>query len=159
MKKNILLVLFLTVSLGMYAQKNYVTLWGKEDDWNCFAYLSGDVPASMKLRYSGDDFPELQLTVRSSVFKWIGAVLNLLAKEGYTVEQMNSTSTIINYLLSKPSDESNANNVRMVRDMKNDSEVYEVARYNLQGMPVNESEKGFQIIVYSNFTTKTIIKE
>ena len=145
----------------MYAQKNYVTIWGEIENFysNGWVCLSGDVPASMKLNYTGRDFPELHLDGASRLYEWIGAVLNLLAKEGYTVEQMNSTSTIINYLLSKPSDESNANNVRMVRDMKNDSEVYEVARYNLQGMPVNESEKGFQIIVYSNFTTKTIIKE
>jgi hypothetical protein len=37
--------------------------------------------------------------------------------------------------------------------------VYEVARYNLQGMPVKETEKGIQIVVFSNYTTKTIIKE
>ena len=40
-----------------------------------------------------------------------------------------------------------------------DQEAVEVARYNLQGLPVSEDEKGVQIIVYSNFTTKTIIVE
>jgi hypothetical protein len=34
-----------------------------------------------------------------------------------------------------------------------------VARYNLQGIPVKETEKGVQIIVFSNFTTKTVVVE
>jgi hypothetical protein len=34
-----------------------------------------------------------------------------------------------------------------------------VARYNLQGIPVKANEKGVQIIVYSNYTTKTIVVE
>lgn len=33
----------------------------------------------------------------------------------------------------------------------------EVARYNLSGRPCSPNEKGVQIIVYSNFTTKTVI--
>ena len=33
----------------------------------------------------------------------------------------------------------------------------EIARYNLQGIQVNENEKGVQIIVYSNYTTKTVV--
>ena len=37
------------------------------------------------------------------------------------------------------------------------TEAVEVARYNLQGIPVNENEKGVQIIVYSNYTTKTVV--
>ena len=38
-----------------------------------------------------------------------------------------------------------------------DEKVTEVARYNLQGLPVSEKEKGIQVIVYSNYTTKTVI--
>lgn len=169
MKKIISLVLFLTVSMGMYAQKSYVTIYGCISD-PYGVCLSGAVPSSMKLTYTADDFPELHLSSNSKVFTWIGAVLNLLAKEGFTVEQMNTFSNAIsgnnvygdnyvNYLLSKTSsDDSNTNGARMIR-VEDDSDVYEVARYNLQGMPINESEKGIQIIVYSNFTTKTIIKE
>ena len=40
-----------------------------------------------------------------------------------------------------------------------DADVHEVARYNLQGLPIHKNEKGVQIIVYSNYTTKTIIVE
>lgn len=38
-----------------------------------------------------------------------------------------------------------------------DADVREVARYNLQGIPVGKNEKGVQIIVYSNYTTKTVV--
>ena len=42
-------------------------------------------------------------------------------------------------------------------ELNEDEEVTEVARYNLQGLPVKEHDKGVQIIVYSNYTTKTVI--
>ena len=38
-------------------------------------------------------------------------------------------------------------------------EVKEVARYNLSGRPCRPNDKGIQIIVFSDFTTKTIIVE
>ena len=38
-------------------------------------------------------------------------------------------------------------------------EAEEVARYNLSGRPCAANEKGVQIIVYSDFTTKTVIIE
>lgn len=41
----------------------------------------------------------------------------------------------------------------------NDGEAEEVARYNLSGRPCKPYDKGVQIIVYSDFTTKTIIVE
>ena len=88
-------------------------------------------------------------------------ILNRLSEYGYEVEQMIpynvSTQSIkieINYLLAKKSS-SNPSNVRQV--IIDDEDVTEVARYNLQGMPIYANEKGIQIIVYSNYTTKTII--
>lgn len=39
------------------------------------------------------------------------------------------------------------------------SEVYKIARYNLQGKPIDATERGIQIIVYSNYTTKIIFVE
>ena len=39
----------------------------------------------------------------------------------------------------------------------NKDEIKEVARYNLSGQPCSPKEKGIQIIVYSDFTTKTVI--
>ena len=35
----------------------------------------------------------------------------------------------------------------------------EVARYNLSGRPCSPSDKGVQIIVYSDFTTRTVISD
>ena len=85
----------------------------------------------------------------------VGKVLNLLAKEGFVVEQMSCSAECEVILLS-----------RLVLDPEavphvtaDDQEAVEVVRYNLQGLPVSEDEKGVQIIVYSNFTTKTIIVE
>ena len=48
-----------------------------------------------------------------------------------------------------------------VRAIESDSsdEVKEVARYNLSGRPCRPNDKGIQIIVFSDFTTKTIIVE
>lgn len=40
---------------------------------------------------------------------------------------------------------------------KNDAEI--MARYNLAGLPCSPSDKGVQIIVYPDYTTKTIIVE
>ena len=61
------------------------------------------------------------------------------------------------YLLSKKSSDS-VNAIQRVQADPNE-EVTEVARYNLQGMPIGKNEKGVQIVVYSNYTTKTIIVE
>ncbi len=46
-----------------------------------------------------------------------------------------------------------------VRSVNDDSDIDadEVARYNLSGYPCSPSDKGVQIIVYSDFTTKTVI--
>ena len=48
-----------------------------------------------------------------------------------------------------------------VRNVNEDSDinVEEVARYNLSGQPCSPSDKGVQIIVYSDFTAKTIIEQ
>jgi hypothetical protein len=38
-------------------------------------------------------------------------------------------------------------------------DAVEVARYNLAGRPCSPNEKGVQVIVYSDFTTKTVISD
>lgn len=42
-------------------------------------------------------------------------------------------------------------------DRSHNNDVEEVGRYNLSGIPCSPKEKGVQIIVYSDFTTKTVI--
>jgi hypothetical protein len=49
--------------------------------------------------------------------------------------------------------------VRAIESDHFDGDMVEVARYNLSGRPCCPTEKGVQIIVYSDFTTKTIIVE
>ena len=55
--------------------------------------------------------------------------------------------------------ESTPSAVRTVERNHSDGDVDEVARYNLSGRPCRPNEKGVQIIVYSDFTTKTIISD
>ena len=49
--------------------------------------------------------------------------------------------------------------VRAVEKNVSNGDLDEVARYNLSGRPCRPNEKGVQIIVYSDFTTKTIISD
>lgn len=110
--------------------------------------LSGTVPSGIKKTYYQDS----DMT--------IGEMLNLLSEEGFEIEF--TTSSPVNgyggayFVWSKKS--SNTNSVNKVRT-DDDSDVHEVARYNLQGMPISENEKGFQVVVYSNYTAKTVIIE
>ena len=119
--------------------------------------MSGDVPKSMNQYYLPYDFDEYNGNY------CIGEVLNLLAINGFSVEQMNTTHNkdqmvVTTYLLSKPSGEQTPDAISQPK-AKVDSKVHEVARYNLQGQPVGKGEKGVQIVVYSNYMTKTIIEE
>lgn len=55
--------------------------------------------------------------------------------------------------------ESTPSAVRTVERNHSNGDVDEVARYNLSGRPCRPNEKGVQIIVYSDFTTQTIISD
>ena len=56
-------------------------------------------------------------------------------------------------------DTANAVESPIIDDGENTGDVREVARYNLQGIRCAPSDKGVQIVVYSDYTTKTIIVE
>lgn len=154
MKKQLFLALMLMMSLNIYSQKKYVVVYSYYN--SSYAYLSGNIPSSMKSEYSYKDFG-----AKLSSYNWIGNLLNLLASEGFTLEQSNVTGTeqtnyLSQFILSKT--DSNSESTPITRTKSSD-EVREIARYNLQGLPVKPSDKGIQIIVYSNFTTKTVIVE
>ena len=152
MKKILFLFCFLLANFSVYAQKSYVymvsyhnTMDG-DNPTKPTIYLSGNVPISIEQYYGKGK-------------QAFGDVLNMLANEGFVVEQQNMSSKsnggfYQTCLLSKSSS-TTYNAVRSVQ-IENE-EIIEIARYNLQGLPVNENEKGIQIIVYSNYTTKTII--
>ena len=147
MKRKISLLVFL---LGMlftaFAQKQYVVVIAMNPEAEGNIYLSGNIPTGLKDQYYYEGA--------------IGNIISLLAKEGFTVEQMSTDNgdggnkmRVVVLLSKSASPEQGAIETISV----DDSEAVEVARYNLQGLPVNENEKGVQIIVYSNYTTKTVI--
>lgn len=127
---------------------NVVSFLSDASDWDAGLEirLTGDLPSNIKEKYLVSDIS-------------VGEVLNKLADEGFTVEQTNtlysndkggSPNILQTFLLS------NFIQNEVERITLNDGAT-EVARYNLQGIPVNENEKGVQIIVYSNYTTKTVV--
>lgn len=161
MKKLFVLICLIGLSLSIHAQKkSYVVVYctGTSTTGNetgNTVYLSGDVPSNMGKVYDYHVDPSINpLTGGHGVanyYRWIGIILNKLADNGFVVEQAPSPNF---YLLSKTSGSSPS---RLETVRADDEEVTEVARYNLQGLPVNAFEKGIQIIVYSNYTTKTVI--
>lgn len=157
MKKLLFVFILAFVGLKAYPLKNYVTIYFTLNSSGGKAFLSGDIPSDMKQKYTYSDFNDN--APADYPYLWIGSLLNLLSTKGFAVEQMTSGYDNSNYptffLLSKSSGSSTSYVPKVQVD--DDSEVSEIARYNLQGLPVNENEKGLQIIVYSNYTTKTII--
>ena len=157
--KKILLFLFLAMPLIGYAQKSYITLYmrthnGYEELGD--PLLTGDVT---------DDLCEYLNFRKGSYNIWyglsrcyLGEVLNKLSEKGYEIEYVGDNS---HYILSKRKEGSGSSSYSKIQNIKieEDGEPYEVARYNLQGLPVSKNEKGIQIVVYSNYTTKTIIVE
>lgn len=143
MRTKIGLVLALVVlALAATAQQKQYVVYKYESGSNS---LSGAVP------------PELAAS--DWYYKSVGNVLNLLAEHGFVVEQVTgygygSAGFREVYLLSKPAG-SPSDGIETVR--QDDADVTEVARYNLQGLPVNADEKGVQIVVYSNFTARAVI--
>lgn len=157
MKKLFTLFLMLTACLSTFAQKDYVTV---QTDGQV-VYLSGAIPPSVKKTYDSNDF-SYNYTLNWRYY--VGDVLNILSREGFSVEQQSTAAhntangeiVEATYLLSRSNGSMSA--IQTVRP-DSDEEATEVARYNLQGMPVSKSEKGIQVIVYSNYTTKTVVVE
>lgn len=152
MKKFLILLFLMAIGTSVYAQKSYITIYAENVHYSYQRmYLTGDLPSDIKSYYNVDGVT-------------IGTILNLLSQKGFEVESFcaagnGSTSTPpqMFYLLSKKSSSNDDSAISIVHS--DDGEAYEVARYNLQGMQVNENTKGIQIIVYSNYTTKTVIVE
>ena len=151
MKKILLFLLLLGASVCANAQKSYINVCVTNIDNTSvqFCHMTGDIPDGINHNPS----------------MFIGDLLNMLSQYGYEVELMSfstgNSTLAANYLLSKKSstDPDNPDIVTYQRDIADDTEAYEVARYNLQGLPINKDEKGVQIVVYSNYTTKTVIVE
>lgn len=152
--------MLLAIAGSALAQKSYLNLYvygldrpqSNKFGYGQTIYISGNIPDGIQSEYGTADV------------MYIGNLLTKLSTLGYSIEQMStssassSTGTPITYetiIMSKPG--SGSASVPTVA--AGDDEATEVARYNLQGLPVTKSEKGIQIIVYSNYTTKTVIVE
>ena len=142
------LVMMLATFGTALGQKSYVNVVADHIYSSVYQeiYLTGDVPAGIKTHYDG--YGSNAMTV--------GGILNLLAKEGFAIEQMSCSAEGEVIILSKPSAPESDSIEHIAID---DQDVQEVARFNLQGQPIDKNEKGIQIIVFSNFTTRTIIVE
>ena len=164
MKKILLLFLVVLYNCDVFAQNSYVRIY-KYSDY--IFYFDGEIPSEIasSLTPTSNDtyakdytykysFNDTYGNEKRTYFYWI----NLFASYGYELEFMGN-ELYKGFILSKPSTPSSSSIPRVQADENIDEEVYEVARYNLQGIPVRKTEKGVQIIVYSNYTTKTVIVE
>ena len=107
-----------------WGQKSYVNVVADHIYSSIYQeiYLTGDVPVGIKTHY--DSYGSEAMTV--------GKVLNLLAKEGFVVEQMSCSAECEVILLSRLALDPEA----VPHVTADDQEAVEVARYNLQGLPV-----------------------
>ena len=86
--KRILLAfaLVFVFCMSSLAQKTYVTVTFNRDTRG--AVLSGDVPATLQRHYDFRDVPKEERNGGSDPTYWMGYIINLLAKEGFTVDQL-----------------------------------------------------------------------
>ena len=100
--KRILLAfaLVFVFCMSSLAQKTYVTV----SIYNNGAVLSGDVPATLQRHYGASDVPKEEKNGGRGPEYWMGYIINLLAKEGFTVEHVLIRGEYWEfvYLLSKP---------------------------------------------------------
>ena len=110
MKKIILLLLLVLVSITASARKSYITVYcNSTDGYSSTTYLTGDVPDDIEgFKYlSSTNSWSYQATIKTYS---TGDILNVLSEYGYEVEFVNSApshsstgtgSPTISYLLSK----------------------------------------------------------
>ena len=119
-----------------------------------YLFLYSDIPVYHIRKIYGDVPSSLSSDIQLLSGK---KVIDRLSQIGYSVDFYVIVSKSERFVvLSMPNPETSS----AIKNLQNDTkqnEVIEKARYNLNGLPVNEDEKGVQIIVYSNYTTKTII--
>ena len=85
--KRILLAfaLVFVFCMSSLAQKTYVTV----TFYQFSAVLSGDVPATLQRQYKAKDIPKEEGGFNGFGYPyWMGYIINLLAKEGFTVDQL-----------------------------------------------------------------------
>lgn len=152
--KRISIILTLLVSgLVAMAQKQYVNIIASGQSAHDGISLSGAIPAGMQDYY----------TSYYGNIVTLGDIINQLAQNGFVVERMSSdcavsSSGTLNYreivIMSKAAaPEQDA----IVPIGVTDPNATEVAHYNLQGLPIDATEKGVHIVVYTDYTARTVV--
>lgn len=154
MKRLFFLSCLLVCSLTGLAEKQYVNIIATGKQAREGISLSGAIPAGMQDFY----------TSYYGNIVTVGDIINQLAEHGFVVEHMSSDCYApsggepmfreIVIMSRAASPEQGA--IEMVT-ADNDPTATEVARYNLQGQPVDKRERGVQIVVYSDFTARTVV--
>ena len=148
MKKLLLSVAAAFVLLTATAQRSYVSLYinmnAVDSKW-VSARVSGDIPASMKDYYVAT-YDRLS----------DGELINMLANEGFTIDKiaaMGETNCIV--IMSKNS--SGDSGIITQNADEQVTNAVEIARYDLQGRLVDDDCPGLQIVVYSDYSAKTVV--
>lgn len=120
--------------------QSYVLIYIHQDHF----YLSGDLPSGME--------KEPHFNFNLSTSECVAILFEEFLNYGFQIELFDVHSYYECFLLSKRKSRNTS-----VRGFPSENEdVTEMARYNMQGMPVDKNYKGIQIIVYSNYTTKVV---
>lgn len=153
------------MALSLWAQKEYVIIRavvnGQDYSSGIVQYKTPSFSFSSDaylLMPSNPGYDENFVVFRRAVDELVAA--------GFVIEQSNgygygtNTDAMLLVFARESSGGFDPAGIPQVRpDDDADVEVREVARYNLQGIPVGKNEKGVHVIVYSNYTTKTVIVE
>lgn len=113
-----------------YEEKSYVFIGCNDYVW----YLSGDIPSELEKVY------------------WDSFDINKLSENGFQLEQYDGAGIYRFFLFSKKKSDNTSICIKEGEHVA----VKEIARYNMEGLPIDESYEGIQIIVYSDYTTKVL---
>lgn len=154
MKRLFFLSCLLVCSLACWAQKQYVNIIATGKQAREGISLSGAIPAGMQDFY----------TSYYGNIVTLGDVINQLAEHGFVVEHMSSDcyapsggEASFREIVIMSKDASPEQGAIETVTADTDPTATEVARYNLQGQPVGKDERGVQIVVYSDFTARTVV--
>ena len=148
MKKFFLSIAAVFTLFMATAQRSYVSLYinmnAADSRW-VSARVSGDVPVSMKNYYAAtyDKLTD-------------GELINMLANEGFTIDKiaaMSETNCVV--IMSKNS--SGDSGIITQSADEHSTNAVEIARYDLQGRLVDDDCPGLQIVVYSDYSAKTVV--
>lgn len=154
MKRLFFLSCLLVCSLAGLAQKQYVNIIATGKQAREGISLSGAIPAGMQDFY----------TSYYGNIVTVGDIINQLAEHGFVVEHMSSDcyapsggeASFREIVIMSRAAALEQGAIEVVSG-DNDPTATEVARYNLQGQPVDKRERGVQIVVYSDFTARTVV--